>query len=187
MKKYLFQIAVTLAISVSTVLATGVINGNPNDPVPLNPSQVGALYPQATNGTTAAGFVITNQFPVTFPTVPALILTASSGTITNLFVTTTNFAVSSSTTNNSIAWQAYAGYQRIQSGLTIAGSTNIAFPVAYTAPPVVQLTGVNTNTGSIGTITTTNFTINVPVTNGAAFYWTSFGSAYSVGPNVVNY
>lgn len=187
MKQIILSIFAGLAVMASPAFATGVVYSNPNDPIPNNPSQVGVLYPQATNGTSAAGYVISNLFPYPYTAVPALITVASSGSVTNTSVTPTNFVISASSTNVSIAWQAYAGYQRIEAGLAPAGLTNISFPVAYIVAPVVQLTALNTNSASIGTVTTTNFTVNIPITNGASFYWTSFGAAFSSGPNIVNY
>ena len=188
MKKFILPIAFVLAVAIATVFGTGAIQTNPNDNVPTNPSQFGTLYPVAANGTQAAGYLITNSFPYAFNATPALILTTQSGNqVTNISVTATNFIVSSLNTNYSISWQAYAGYQRIEYGTTVAGVTNVTFPYPYVTAPVVQVTALNTNNASIGTITTTNFTINASVTNGVAVQWTAIGTAYNVGQNNAAY
>jgi len=178
--------AVAVGIAALSARATGAINNNPNDNVPTNPSQYGALYPVATNGTQAAGYVVTNYFPYTFNVTPALILTTVAGNlVTNGVVTSTNFTFTSQNTNYPVYWQAYNPYPRVQSGTTAAGTTNITFPYPYVSTPVVTL-GANTNAW-LGTVTTTNFTVNVTVTNGATVNWISFGNAYTVGPNIISY
>ena len=185
MKKFILPIAFALSVGIAVTFGTGAVQTNPNDYVPTNPSQFGALYPQATNGTAAAGYNLTNSFPYPFNTVPAVLLTTVSGNlVTNGVITTTNFTCTSQNTNYPVYWQAYAGYQRLESGTTVAGSTNITFPYPYTTAPVVVL-GSSTNAW-LGTVTATNFTINVTVTNGATVNWISSGTAYTVGPNIVN-
>lgn len=180
-----FAASVVLAMSAH---ATGTINVNAAQLTPSNPSQFGTLYPQATNGTAGAGYPLTNSFPYPFNAPPALVVTTPSGnSVTNGTITSTNFIVTSSTTNTSISWQAYAGYARVQTGLAAAGTTNITFAIPFTATPVVQLEGVNTNAYSLGVVSSTGFTINEPVTNGVAVYWGAFGTAYTAGQNIVTY
>jgi len=188
MKSFVLPIAFALAVATATVFGTGAIVTNPNDGVPANPAQSGTLYPVATNGTQAAGYVVTNYFPYVFNATPALILTTIAGNIvTNTYVSTTNFIVTSQNTNYPVNWTAYAGYQRIQVGTSVAGGTNITFPVPYIVAPTVVVSGLNTNIVTLGTVSATGFTINSAVTNGVTVSWMSFGTAANVGPNIVNY
>jgi hypothetical protein len=185
MKKFILSIFI-VAATVAAV-ATGIIPNNPNQYTPPNPSQTGTLYPQATNGTAAAGYLITNSFPVPYTAAPVVLLYPSSGSVTNISVSPTNFVVASSTTNVSVGWVSYPPYYRVQSGLLPAGVTNFTFAYPFTATPVVQLEAVNTNNYSLGTVTATNFTVNEAITNGTAVYWGAFGTAYAPGPNIVTY
>lgn len=149
-----------LAVS---ALATGAIGPNP---------------PQSGVSTfTANTWTNTITFAYPFQSVPVINSFYVSGAtnslpFTNNAVTTTNFNIIVNTTNSLgtnqavIAWQAYVGGTRLESGtnaLVAATPLSIVFPFPYAVPPTVVASGSSTNaavsvTIGISGISTTNFT-----------------------------
>ncbi len=176
-----FTVVVALALAVNSASATGAVGTD----VP----QSGIL-----NFTASTGVYITNSFAYPYSQVPIVQFQATLTNaipITNVFVTTTNFAVSANTTNSQIAWNSYAGYQRIQYGTNaIQGSlllTNVFNP-AYAYAPVVSVEGSTTNivkgSVAISSITPTQVVFQFGDTN-QVIYWMAIGTSYAPGNNVV--
>ena len=135
----------------------------------------------------------TITFSPQFTTVP---IVQVFGSVTNASPITTTVTVSNvvivvSSTNLSVAWNAYIGYPRLQYGsvANVGGtSTNITFPVPYAFPPTVNVEGSATNVFAIAAvtaITTTNFTILSGTTQTNS--WSSIGTAYQPGASTVTY
>ena len=151
--------------------------------------------------TAATGLAVTNTFPVSYTTLPVVILsststndypwTASSVTLTNFILT-----VSANTaTNCSVTWSSYAGYIRIQSG-SIAPADSLLYtntfssPFAYTPSVVLQSTILNGNTNIPVPVVTSASATAFVVTFGAGstnqtIYWQAIGTAYAPGVNTV--
>ena len=186
MKKIILS-AVAIAAIGFAAFATGVIGPNP---------------PQAGTSTFSAstGLLVTNTFPYVYTTVPIVQLagvSTNNGPFTATSVTVSNFVLTvttASTTNNTVAWNSYAGYPRIQYGsqavLAATVPTNVTFSTPYAYAPVVTIApsalGAATNSIPVVTaITTTNFTL----TSGAnqTVNWHAIGTAYTPGANTVTY
>jgi hypothetical protein len=194
MKSLLKLLLAVVALSLTTsVFATGVVG--------VNPPQSGVL------AITNTGIVRNSvAFPTAYQSVPVMKffsdttnLTLLINTATNSRVTATNFTLNaiSTDTNGSVAWQAYIGTPRIQSGAslnTATLATNVTFPAPYAQVPVVVVTSMHTNApAGILAVTTTNFTFqcNVASTN----RWIAIGitaspsdsASTAAGKNNVNY
>lgn len=179
---YAFTVVVALALAVNSASATGAVG--PDAP------QNGVL-----TFTPTTTVYITNSFPYPYSQPPIVLFQAISTNalpITNIFVTTTNFAVSANATNSQIAWNSYAGYQRLQYGTNaIQGSlllTNVFNP-AYAYAPSVQISGSTTNglaggLAAISSITPTQFVIQFGNTN-QIIYWQAVGTGYAPGTSTV--
>ena len=126
------------------------------------------------------------------PVVQLNAITTNSQPITNVFVTTTNFAVSANATNSQVAWNAFAGYQRLQYGTNaIQGALLVTntFNPAYVYNPVVTISGSVTNglaggLACVSSVSPTQFVIQFGNTN-QVVYWTAIGTASAPGNNVV--
>lgn len=190
MKKIL-SILAGVALTVEC-FATGAIG--------VNPSQNGIIS-IVTNG--AATLLYTNTFPYPFQSVPVVALFNLGNTnalpFTNV-VTSTNFILQLNTpTNTTVAWQAFIGTPRIQSGTnaTIGTiTTNIPFAGPYAYNPIVVCQSFSTNAEAaiaVTAVTITNFTVRCNLTE--MFNWISFGISpipsasdnTSPGQNDVNY
>lgn len=144
--------------------------------------------------TTAGGVYITNTFAYSYSQVPIVqfqAITTNAIPVTNVAVTLTNFIVSANTTNSQVAWNSYAGYQRLQYGTNaVQGAlllTN-AFNPAYAYNPVVSIEGSSTNGLSggiaVSSVSPTQFVIQFGNTN-QVIYWTAIGTSFAPGNNVV--
>ncbi len=181
MKTFFRLMVLALALAVKSAFATGAVGTD----VP----QSGVL-----TFTPTTGVYITNSFAYPYSQAPVLNLTAittNSQPITNVSVTTTNFIVSANATNSQVAWNSFAGYQRIQYGTNaIQGSlllTNVFNP-AYVYAPVVSVEGSTTNivkgSVAISSITPTQVVFQFGDTN-QVLYWMAIGTAATPGNNVV--
>ena len=175
MKKLLFSLAVTLGL-IGQCFATGSI--------PANGFQSGTV-----TFSTSTLLQITNTFQIPYTEQPVLLTFGSATNLVTInFVTTTNFSLSipsSNPTNDAVAWTAYLGYPRIQTG-TCSNSQTVVFPVPYAFPPTVVATSGSTATNAvvaITAVTTTNFLYSsVAVQTNS---WISIGTAFQPGAATV--
>jgi hypothetical protein len=156
-------------------------------PLPINSYQSGFI--NFTNGGSATNVY---TFPVGFtypPAVSLFLVSANTNALpfTNT-VTTTNFTTIINTTvngatNATIAWTATpcSVFEQWSTTVNTAGvATNVAFPVPYVYPPMVNAQPNSTNGFvAITAITTTNFTLlsNIAMTN----YWNAIGEVVTPG------
>lgn len=144
----------------------------------------------AFTGTTQTNTVTFSPAFSTTPVVQVFGSATNASPITTT-VTSSNLVIVVSSTNLSVAWNAYIGYPRVEVGSVItvaATATNVTFPTPYAFPPIVNVEGASTNANGIvavTAITTTNFTMisNVAQTN----QWGSIGTAYQPGKQIVTY
>jgi hypothetical protein len=191
--KKLTSIGASLMLAFSA-LAAGVVG--------VNPPQSGVL-----NFDGATTLVQTKTFAYPFQTTP---LVTINGLLTNnspftvSAVTTTGFTLTVTTlatTNASVAWQAFVGGTRLQSGIlantsasSTAGWTN-TFSYPYAAIPSVvvsgsALAGATNNGVTVSSVSTTGFSVATGNTN-QTVYWQSVGTVYNpasenVGQNPVS-
>lgn len=174
-------------LSVLALLATAqVVKATGN--VGVDPVQTGSL-----TFNVSTGFYITNQFPFAYTTPPVIQLSAGTTNavpITNIFVTTTNFAVSSNATNPAaqINWVSFVGYPRVQTGTNAIQASLLltnTFSPAFAFLPIVQITGSITNSfingiPCVSSVTQSNFVIQFGNTN-QVIYWGALGVSASPG------
>jgi hypothetical protein len=183
--KILSAVAIGLSVLlVNDCMATG--------PIPINTPQSGVLTFN-TNGATP--LIITNSFVPAFTYPPVMTFFLVSGVtnalpFTNNFVTTTNFSLQLATpTNCAVAWTAFAGYPRVQTGtnLTLANAaTNIAFAWPYAQIPTLNIEPTATNVPiAVTAVTLTNFTVSAGAAEG--FIWGALGIAATPGTANVTY
>lgn len=146
--------------------------------------------------TSATTLTATNVFPAPYTTMPVVTVyststnnypwTVSSVSLTNFILTVS----ANTTTNNSIIWNSYAGYVRIQSGTNaVTGGTPVTntFSPAYAYAPVVTTgnSGQGTNNLVGITVSTTQLIINSVASQNVQ--WQAIGTAYTPGVNTVTY
>lgn len=159
---------------------------------------VGNDLPQSgvLNFTAVTTIQITNTFSTPYSTIPVVqltLVTTNASPVTNLFVTTTNFAVGVNTTNSTVAWAAFKGFPRVQTGTnavqTLGKITN-SFATPFFYQPIVQVTGSTTNAVSgvinVTQVTTTNFVVQFGDTNNI-LYWGALGICTQPGTSTVTY
>ena len=140
---------------------------------------------------------ITNSFPSVYDQKPVVIInglstnnapfSVSGITVSNFILTVTTLA----TTNASVAWQSFAGAQRLQYGQLTSGPINAAttvtntFTVPYFYTPSVVMGSTGTN-AVISSTTTTNFILSYGVypTN-QIVNWMAVGVTAVAGNNTV--
>jgi hypothetical protein len=174
MKKLFILAAFGLGV-LNAAMATGSVG--------VNPPQSGTI--NFTNGSAATQVTNTFAYSYTVPPVVTLYaLTTNTLTLTNVFVTTTNFAVGvnvNGTTNGIVYWTSAVGATRLEYGIQVmggSGTTNVTFPYPYAYVPVVQIEG-NGGAGtnalvSVTAVTTTNFTLTCPLAQTNS--WISVGT-----------